>query len=408
MKIAYSPDYEFRIGKSSRYPVKQFAKLKRDIESSQLPAPALAEDLKALHSPDYVESVLTGKGPLARVVFGSWSNAYRDACLSMNGGMLLAAGLAMAHGISANLAQGFLHAGPDGGAAECTFNGIALVAHKFPDKKIAVLNCNYDPGVALAEYAERLPNLYHLAICGENARFPTHERSHYLTQDNNEHQNLLMHRALDDVEGLNPDLVIYLAGVEGCDKTMTRDDLKNRDWNVIRDLASEEIPCLILPGGGGAAPMKDQLALVAQTIEVADEIFKEILEEKRHRFFVQHHSGTIVRLDAPDGEGHGFWLTGMTPAELESWWLSQKSFAWPLTPMDIILTETFGEGMPDLSAPVFRGPVSGEFIWASGPLLWKFYREASGSDWYRGHICCDSDSYLKRPDGTYVGHRTRK
>ncbi|MFY8217044.1 MAG: hypothetical protein ACOVMP_10650 [Chthoniobacterales bacterium] len=130
-------------------------------------------------------------------------------------------------------------------------------------------------------------------------------------------------------------------------------------------------------------------------------------KEKRDRFFVQHHSGTVVYLDAPNHEDHGFWLTGMTPAELEAWWLSQKSFAWPLTPMDIVLTKIFAEGMPHLSAPVFRGPAPGVFIWVSGPLLWNFYSLSSDPGRYHGHLCCDSDSYLRRPDGTYVGHRTR-
>lgn len=405
MRVAYSLGYLFRSANYSSFPLKALSYHGRAVQS-YVPAPVLIEDLQAIHSTAYLESIRSGKGPLARTASGSWSERYRDASLSMNGGMLLAARLALNYGISANLAQGFLHARADAGADGCTFNGIALLAHKSPDKKVAVINCNNDPGVALAEYAEKLPNLHHFAICGKDARCPQHERSTMIIHDPTDPSGFHFWRGMKSVMECEPDLVIYLAGLDMDPDPERQKGLKERDSFVIQEFANEEIPCLIIPGGGGGGLTKKQIPLAKQTLDVASDILKKAIEDKTQRHFLTHHSATMVLLSDPGSESDGIWATGMTPEELEVWWLSQPSFAKPITPMDFFLHERFDFEVPDLTNPVFYGPVPGKIVYAEGALLRKFWREKATQwneiGWYAGHLCCDSDSFLQRPDGSYV------
>ena len=54
------------------------------------PQPASRADLERIHRHSYVESILSGNGPLSECAFGCWSEAYRDGVLAINGGNLLA------------------------------------------------------------------------------------------------------------------------------------------------------------------------------------------------------------------------------------------------------------------------------------------------------------------------------
>ena len=110
------------------------------------PQPASRADLERIHRHSYVESILSGNGPLSECAFGFWSEDYRDGVLAINGGNLLAARMALEHGIAANVAQGFHHASPRNGGGFCTFNGLALVAAMHPELDIFVLDCDEHGG----------------------------------------------------------------------------------------------------------------------------------------------------------------------------------------------------------------------------------------------------------------------
>ncbi len=110
------------------------------------PTPVAAAELAKIHPAAYVENILTGKGPLSHCAFGFWSEDCRDGVLAIDGGNLLAARMALEHGIAANVAQGFHHASSRNGGGFCTFNGLALVAAMHPDLDIFVLDCDEHGG----------------------------------------------------------------------------------------------------------------------------------------------------------------------------------------------------------------------------------------------------------------------
>ena len=100
------------------------------------------EKLRSLHDPDYVRAFITGKGDLAASQGWKWTAKIRTGVLAINAGQLEGARMAMQHRIAANVAQGFHHAKPERGWYFCTFNGLALVALEFPEKRIFVLDCD--------------------------------------------------------------------------------------------------------------------------------------------------------------------------------------------------------------------------------------------------------------------------
>lgn len=108
-----------------------------------------------LHDEKYVNAVLTGEPvKLATMAgFKPWNEQFRDAVLHINSGQILAAELAFEHGISANIAQGFHHATYAYGGSFCTFNGLALVAKKYPNKNIFVLDCDQHVGDGTTDFA---------------------------------------------------------------------------------------------------------------------------------------------------------------------------------------------------------------------------------------------------------------
>ncbi len=94
------------------------------------------EILRTLHEPSYVDAFLQGTTPLAGMSRFQWSEQLRDAVLAIQAGQLKAAEIALSEGACANIAQGFHHAVYEYGGGFCTFNGLALVAQQYPDKKV--------------------------------------------------------------------------------------------------------------------------------------------------------------------------------------------------------------------------------------------------------------------------------
>ena len=129
--------------------------LEHGLADLHIPEPVDRETLCRLHDPAYVDAFLNGRGPLASAQGWPWTPQIRDGVLAINGGQLLGARLALEHGIAANIAQGFHHAGYQRGGGYCTFNGLALVAQEFPDQRVFVLDCDEHGGNGTQEFVPR-------------------------------------------------------------------------------------------------------------------------------------------------------------------------------------------------------------------------------------------------------------
>ncbi len=246
------------------------------------PQPVAHADLKQIHDGRYVDSILTGKGPLSRCAFGYWSEDYRDGVLAINGGNLLAARMALEDGIAANVAQGFHHAAPSNGGGYCTFNGLALVAARHPGIEVFVLDCDEHGGDGTAEFTKILPNLFNFSICGTG--MGAHEGLRSIVRrvppGDEAQARLFLEEALNLIAENRPGLVIYQAGMDPhrddplSRSAMSGEFLALRDELVMETLALDlGIPFFFVLAGGYQEPMEEKLVpLHVQTFETAARI----------------------------------------------------------------------------------------------------------------------------------------
>lgn len=239
--------------------------------------------LDGFHCPRYLSSFLSGTEPLASTQGIPWSPAVRDSALAMLAGQLHGAQHAMDFGIAMNLARGFHHAVFERGSGYCALNGLAFIAHRFPDKKVFVLDCDEHGGNGTEEYTRRLPNLVNFSIFG--TRFGCYgDKASTAMQVRVGRQGFqAYHAALDQARQAiiseQPDIILYQAGADS-----HRDDPKNQSGlgttemyrrdKFIFALARElRIPILFVVAGGYQSA--DKVArLNTNTVRACLEIFQ--------------------------------------------------------------------------------------------------------------------------------------
>ena len=227
------------------------------------------DKLRSLHDPDYVQAFITGKGSLASSQGWDWTPQIRNGVLAINAGQIEGARMAMEHGIAANVAQGFHHAKPERGWYFCTFNGLALVAQEFPEKRIFVLDCDEHCGDGTAEFTKRLPNLFNFSINGTDWGMHQSEQSicRHLkpVKDDFTPYGTALNEAFEAIRSWKPDLIIYQAGVDPhiddpvSSHSMTTEQLLDRDRIVFRFCKAERIPVLFVLAGGYQTPIEEKL-----------------------------------------------------------------------------------------------------------------------------------------------------
>lgn len=239
--------------------------------------PVAREVLQGLHDPEYLDAFLQGRAPLASRQGIAWTPRVRDASLAMLGGQLQAAEHALAHGIAMNIARGFHHAHPATGSGFCALNGLALLAHAMPRRRIMVLDCDEHGGDGTEAFAARLGNLFTISIFGTRFGCRGGERSwaYHVTQEQGFARYL---EVLDEAGGLIqqhcPDLLVYQAGVD-CHRDDPKSGVKlstrelfRRDLTVFRMARRLGVPILFVLAGGYQLPEK-VARLNANTVRAA-------------------------------------------------------------------------------------------------------------------------------------------
>lgn len=269
LQVCYSPDYYAQTHTNSMEKLSAVADALAPLGIVQFHRPEkLSIDiLKQLHDPKYVDAFDIGfPEKLATFQgFKPWNTQLRDAVYQINAGQVLATELAFKHQISANIAQGFHHAVYEHGGSFCTFNGLALVAQQFPDKRIFVLDCDQHGGNGTAEFTRRFDNFFNYSIYGLAFGCPTYERSEtyhvHKHQGNFSQYILAIHQAFQRALDWNADLIIFQAGMDchqndPCGSSWFSTELiEKRDEIVFRLAKKHQLPLMfVLAGGYQALP----------------------------------------------------------------------------------------------------------------------------------------------------------
>ena len=137
------------------------------------PAPATEEELRRVHTPEYISAVRTGKPrALAESQKFPWSpQLFPSVCLT-NGACVAAARQALRDGVAAALASGFHHAHADHGEGFCTFNGLVVAADALKSqgevRTVSILDMDLHYGNGTAALAPARPWLMALSIYGSD------------------------------------------------------------------------------------------------------------------------------------------------------------------------------------------------------------------------------------------------
>lgn len=275
LPLVYHDDYSPPLPPGHRFPMEKFRLLRdhlveRGLTTDQtLLRPELCsiEVLALAHDRHYVERYCGGdmnREELRRLGL-PWSPQLAQRTLRAVGGSLLAADLALKHGLACHLAGGTHHAHRDHASGFCIFNDLAVIALSLLESgrvgRVLIFDCDVHQGDGTARILEDTVDAVTVSLHCEN-NFPARKaRSDW---------DIALPPGMGDVDYLKvvddtlsyllplyqPDLVIYDAGVDvhrddalGLLK-LTDSGLAMRDNAVIEHCLGRDIPVVGVIGGG--------------------------------------------------------------------------------------------------------------------------------------------------------------
>ena len=179
LHIASHADYDAGFVADHRFPMAKYSLLMAALRERRLddaihvPAPAQASWLKLAHDPGYVDRVIACSVPerIEREIgFPVGERVSRRAQLA-TGGTVLAARLALEHGIACNTAGGSHHARRAQGAGFCTFNDVAVASLVLLAEGLAssilVVDLDVHQGDGTADILAGEPRVFTFSMHGE-------------------------------------------------------------------------------------------------------------------------------------------------------------------------------------------------------------------------------------------------
>lgn len=275
LPLVFHDDYSPPLPPGHRFPMEKFRLLRDHLVDSGLTTNAAilrpelcATDVLALaHDRTYIERYCSGdmgRDELRRLGL-PWSPQLAQRTVRAVGGSLLAADLALEHGLACHLAGGTHHAHYDHASGFCIFNDLAIIALSLLESgragRVLIFDCDVHQGDGTARILEHVPDAVTVSLhCEKN--FPLRKaRSDW---------DIELAPGMGDLEYLKvvndtlsyllplyqPDLVLYDAGVD-----VHRDDtlgllnlsdegLAMRDSTVIDHCLGRDIPLIGVIGGG--------------------------------------------------------------------------------------------------------------------------------------------------------------
>ncbi len=275
LPLVFHDDYSPLLPPGHRFPMEKFRLLRDHLVACGLttdqallrPELCPTDVLALAHARDYVDRYRSGdmsREELRRLGL-PWSPQLAQRTVRAVGGSLLAADLALQHGLACHLAGGTHHAHHDHASGFCIFNDLAIMALSLLESgrvsRVLIFDCDVHQGDGTARILEHIPDAITVSLhCEKN--FPTRKaRSDWdigLTPGLGDADYLkVVDNALNYLLPLyQPDLVIYDAGVDvhrddalGLLK-LTDEGLAMRDSAVIEHCLGRDIPVVGVIGGG--------------------------------------------------------------------------------------------------------------------------------------------------------------
>lgn len=276
LPIVHSPAYDAQFDPAHRFPMGKYSELARVLVEDGLvapgtfivPDPAPRDWVKQVHDSTYVDQVYGFDIPLPiqkAIGFTLTDRAIvRAQCATK--GTVLAAQLALEHGVACNTAGGSHHAHSRHGAGFCTFNDVAVAAHFLLSaqtvQQILVIDLDVHQGDGTAEIFAGDPRVFTASI---------HAANNYPAEKQDSDFDLALPDGMEDgaylktlvlaLEELRarapaPDLVFFNAGVDVHEGdrlgklALTDAGIEQRERLVFSHFHQRGIPVCGVIGGG--------------------------------------------------------------------------------------------------------------------------------------------------------------
>jgi acetoin utilization deacetylase AcuC-like enzyme len=290
----YSDHFVLPLPEGHKFPMAKYSRLRERIiaegilaRSEVQEAPAASwDDLRLIHTREYVDAVATGTLPreAQRRIGFPWSPAMVERSRRSVGATLAACRAALRDGVAVNLAGGTHHSFADRGEGYCIFNDVAVGARALQRDgdalRIAVVDCDVHQGNGTAAIFKDDPTVFTFSMHGAQ-NFPFRKEVSDLDvpledgTGDGEYLPLLAHHLEDVLIGHRPDFVFYLAGADPYEGDrlgrlkMTVAGLRRRDEIVLQRCRVLGVPVAISMSGGYAHDIDAIVTIHANTIAVA-------------------------------------------------------------------------------------------------------------------------------------------
>ncbi|HCT57813.1 MAG TPA: histone deacetylase [Gemmatimonas aurantiaca] len=302
MHLWSSASYAIDLPEGHRFPMDKYRLLREAVLAEGLVAPdrvhdpqrALEEDLRRVHTVDYVAQIRDGTLPAAeqRRIGLPWSPSFVERAFRVVQGTIEASACALREGLAMNLAGGTHHAFPDRGEGFCTFNDVAVAVRRLQAEgavqRVAIVDLDVHQGNGTHGCFAGDEQVFTFSMHGAK-NFPFHKVPGTLDVEledgtGDEAYLALLQTHLPRVLRISrPDLVVYLAGADPHEGdrlgrlALTFDGLMTRDRYVIASCREVGIPVCVTMSGGYGRNIDDTVAVHVNTVRVlsayADEPF---------------------------------------------------------------------------------------------------------------------------------------
>ena len=282
--IVHHPAFRAEMPAGHRFPMDKFSRLASVLEAEAVPGPdgfarpepIDAETLRLAHTEDYVRGVIELSLPpdVVRRIGMPNTESVATRARAATGGTLLAARLALQHGIACNTAGGSHHASAESGAGFCVFNDVAVAARRLQAEGAGSQGLGVDLDVHQGDGTARIfegdPSVFTFSMHAEK-NFPHRKAVSDLDIEladgtgDEAYLAKLGEIAPALLSSVRPDIVFFNAGVDphADDKlgrlSLTDEGLARREAYVLGACLALEIPVVGVIGGGYDADI-DRLA----------------------------------------------------------------------------------------------------------------------------------------------------
>ncbi len=275
LPIVYHKDYVVELPPGHRFPMKKFSMLyelllkDNVIKTEQVYSPQIIPDdiINSIHDKVYVDSYKNGslsKSEIRKIGL-PWSSELVNRTLTAVGGSLLTAELALTNGIACNTAGGTHHAFKNYGSGFCIFNDISVTAQTVLRKglanKILIIDLDVHQGDGTASMLNDEKRAFTFSMhCKNNFPFIKQNSDFDLSVkedlSDEEYLKLLQNNIPDLIAEVDPDLIIYDAGVDVYKNdplgklSLSLNGIFKRDKFVISESVKRGIAVSCIIGGG--------------------------------------------------------------------------------------------------------------------------------------------------------------